>query len=378
MATTNFTKMKIAESMVPTIFQGDEDLDIFIADCKRYFELCGLDEGNQSLMVKCLIRRDLLPIYEGVIDRGQSFEEKLKEAFQKPSSLIGDFMEIYNYEKNEDTALVYFEKVERLVKKLIKHSWTEEQLNAYFLVHCVKDKEIKREIRMREARKIDEIKSIIQKVDAINVEVSGIAVIQRKETFANVVKKRQEFADLQSYRKPTDQRTIYNNRPNYIRNQNYEPRKITCWTCNEVGHTSRDCQKNKRVLTCYTCGKEGHFSRDCLNSVRRQEFCWACKEEGHIRSNCPNICCSKCTKRGHLKFQCRENQNRAYNQFYSRPAYNKENEDNRRYRIAAMTSEDEVMQRNIHADDDDAGDVITRDYPNARASTLGEMIGAME
>lgn len=400
---TNLTKMKIAEQMIPSIYQGDDDLEEFIQDSKRYFELCGLDEGNQSMMVKCLIRRDLLPIYEAVQDRGQKFDERMREAFQKPTSLIGDFLEIYNYEKNTDSATIYFEKVEKYVKKLMQHRWNEEELVSYFLIHCLKDKDTKREIRMREATKIDEIKSIIKKIDAINVEVSGIAAVQRKETFANVVKKREEFANLQQYkaRRPES----FNDRSQYVerreRNDFHENRFIqkpitmNCWNCQEIGHSSRDCPRRRRQ-TCFNCRREGHISRFCPDNVPKQRFCWACKEDGHTRDECPNISCSSCRKKGHLKFQCRNEGRNLQQNSWKQPYYARAGRSDNRYRVAAMMSEednireksrndamtrdtqdDEIRERTRYADDDD-DDVMPNQYPKARASTLGEMIGAMQ
>lgn len=35
-----------------------------------------------------------------------------------------------------------------------------------------------------------------------------------------------------------------------------------CWTCNNVGHISRNCPQ-KPGKKCYNCGKTGHFSRSC-------------------------------------------------------------------------------------------------------------------
>ena len=49
-------------------------------------------------------------------------------------------------------------------------------------------------------------------------------------------------------------------------------RDLQCWTCNEYGHTSRECQNSRQVGArgksggCWTCGKPGHLSRDCPDS----------------------------------------------------------------------------------------------------------------
>ena len=386
---TDFTKMKIAESMIPGIFQADDDVDIFIQECNRYFDLCGFDDVSRNLVIKCLIKRELLPIYEAVPEKGQGFEKKLREAFLKPASMIEDFLELYNYEKDMDSSTIFFDKVEKMVKKLMKHSWTEEEVTAYFLVHCIKDKETKKEIRMREAKTCSEIKEVIRKVDAINVEVSGIAYMRKKETYANVLKSKQEYEDRQ--RQIMDRET---RKPRHVTTENSynsKIREMTCWTCNQHGHISRDCRQ-RRKQTCFTCGAEGHINRQCPQSRQIKEFCWGCKEEGHIRDRCPNISCSHCKRKGHLKFQCRDTRNTRQefpnghgfdrNQYGRRPQFSRDYvRDNyphvRNQNIAAITSDDESIREKRYADDDD--DAITRaEYPKVNAPSLDEMIGAMQ
>ena len=392
MATTNqdFTKIRIAESIMPRIFQHGDDLEIFISDCNRYFDVCGLETANRNMMVKCLIQRDILSIYEAVEEKGQGFENKLREAFQKPTSLIDDFLEIYNYEKEAESATIFFDKVEKMVKKLLSHRWAEDELVSYFLIHCIKDKDTKKEIRMRDAKNVEEIKSVIKKLDAINTEISEHAAIQRKDTFANVVKKRQEFNDRQRHVERRDyQRPVFKPREEA---QTVTKRMITCWNCGQTGHSSRECQ-NRRIQTCYTCRREGHISRDCPNMRKLKPFCWGCKEEGHIRDECPNIYCSSCSRRGHLKFQCRNQTRGPEYQINRGSVYTRQNRDGRNEyssssrfdrrpvyqnanRLAAMTSGDDAMQERNQDEADDA--MIGDDYPNGRAPSLDGMIGAMQ
>lgn len=383
--------LAIVNKMIPDVYDGRYEIETFIEECKRYFQLCGLDQDNQNMMIKCLISRDILPIYEAVDVKFINFEDRLREAFKKPSTLIGDFLNLYNYEKDNDAAPVFFEKIEKMVDKVLKHKWDKNELVAYFLIHCVKDKEIQKEIKMRDALKVEEIKDVIRKVDAINIEVSSIAVMQRKETFANVIKKRQGFADIQdrqrNFSNVQERRNFeprFNSIPHTQRfdsgrntNQQYYQRDnrasgsrvVTCWNCQELGHSSRECPKKK----CYGCGKEGHMIRECKNNKINSELrCNACKESGHHRGECPSISCSGCGKRGHLRFQCwgtADTRSSGINQ-------SRNYEDNRRYqdrhadrRVAAMED------RGNEAEDSQS--TRSDEHPNGRAPSLGEMIGAM-
>ena len=379
--TSDLTKWKIAEAMTPRIFQRNDNLEEFITDCSRFFDLCGLEEQARCLMVKCFLSKELLPAYEAVQEIRQSFDKKIREAFQKPASLIEDFLEIFNYEKNADPAAVFFENVDRMVNQLLRHKWNKEELTAYFLVHCVKENETKREIKMRDAKTISEIKTVIQKVDVVNAEILGVSAFQKKETYANMLKKKEEFIERQRYQEPRERGPRRSVEINQQKRNN-----IVCWNCNEAGHTNRDCLKRKKQI-CYSCGKEGHISRECQQGrqmsrqqTRQQssqnfQYCWGCKEEGHIRSECPNMTCSHCKRKGHLKFQCRDinvsrgHNERRFDQSRSQSFY-------RRTGIASMNPDDDGPRGSDREGfEDEASDFDN--YPKARAPSADEMIGAM-
>ena len=369
--------LAMINKMIPDIYDGSVDVEIFIGECKRYFQLCGLEQSSQGMMIKCLISRELLPIYEAIEEDETCFEDRLKKAFKKPTTLIGDFLTLCNYEKNEDTAPVYFEKIEKMVDQVLKHKWDKKELMSYFLVHCIKDKDTQKEIKMRDAMSVEEIKGVIKKVDDINIEVSGISVLSRKkETFANIVKTRQGFADRQN-----QSRNFLNTQRNAQRsdliprlktdyfNKNFQQREtpvrnrpvMTCWNCQEVGHMSRECRK-PRIQKCFQCGKEGHQFRECNQRVTNVEMrCFACKDVGHNRSECPSISCSGCGKRGHLRFQC-------WNQT-DRRRYADEHRPPRRTQVAAFQTD--------RAENAEKSSCQDEDYPNREAPSLGEMIGAM-
>jgi hypothetical protein len=52
-----------------------------------------------------------------------------------------------------------------------------------------------------------------------------------------------------------------------------------CYRCNDTGHKSRECDREKDQISCYNCKERGHLVRDCPTKV---EICFACNLEGHI------------------------------------------------------------------------------------------------
>jgi len=104
-------------------------------------------------------------------------------------------MNLYSYEKGSDGANLYFDKIGKLVKKLMSHKWDEKELMAYFLVHCTKNSTIKRELRLRDANDVEQTKEVILKIDSIEREEESIQIsaVNRKETFTKIVQKRQQF-----------------------------------------------------------------------------------------------------------------------------------------------------------------------------------------
>ena len=368
---TNAVRMNIAGNMVPSIFNGTNDLEGFIEDCTRYFKICGLEEDSQSMMVKCLISRDILPIYEAIPERNQSFAEKLREAFEKPSSLIGDLIKILNYEKDSDPAIIFFKKIEDMVDKIMIHKWNREELVSYFLIHCNKEESVKREIRLRDIKGVEKIKDVIKKFDSINIEVSSLNAMNGKETFANVLKKRNAFEELQQHKF----KGYPENNNNRRKDETAHFRApIICWTCNEHGHISRECRK-QRIPTCYNCKEVGHISRDCQRRrIQDTVRCFACRETGHERRDCPNISCSGCKSRGHLSFQCwkirnyREGGDRSQG-YQGRQTANIRYDPRRRDVAALEGSIDERYAEEM---------LPSQDAPNTEAPSFGEMIGAMQ
>ncbi|KAM7432977.1 putative ATP-dependent RNA helicase ddx4 [Porites harrisoni] len=70
---------------------------------------------------------------------------------------------------------------------------------------------------------------------------------------------------------------------------------ITCHTCGEVGHMSRECPSSGGLdRACHNCGAQGHFAKECPAATtassspeRGGRGCFKCGETGHFARECP-------------------------------------------------------------------------------------------
>ena len=259
------TTPSIVNNLAPKIFDGNSDLEDFIGDCQRFFEVCQINESIQMLMVKAFIGRDLLATYEAVDSKIVDFAERLRKAFKKPTSLIQDLQDLMTYRKGSDSAPAFFNKVEKMVDKILNHKWNKQELMSYFLTHCVEDVNMKTQILIHEAKSPEAIKSVIEKMETIKseVEVNEIANIQRQKTFANVLKARSQFPIHQSFQ---------NQRSNPSRN-------FKRYATIPKGSIQQSGEKDGKSFVCYHCRKSGHIRRDCPEISR---ICYGWCDVGHI------------------------------------------------------------------------------------------------
>jgi len=182
--------------------------------------------------------------------------------------------------------------VAKLAKKLAAYNWDEAELEKEILLHCSSDKEILKEVEMRDLNEITDIKKTMTKMDKI----------QKKYDHVNAVK--DDWIQVQSRRNKTQsgmkgcETTLNNNKRSpqpTVRNFEAEDlqfgRRIEsrrCWSCNLMGHISRNCSKRLPV-TCHACGTQGH-----------------------IRKNCPNLKCNRCAANGHRSEECYTNMTRRH------------------------------------------------------------------
>ena len=124
------------------------------------------------------------------------YEARLRKAFQKPSSLVNDLKEIFEFRKGSISAEKYFDTINKLTDKLLRHKLDKKELTKYFLIHCVDSKEIQKKIKMRGISDVTDIEKLIKKMDSISEE-EEIGAVQRI-TYADVTKGKEKFREYQN------------------------------------------------------------------------------------------------------------------------------------------------------------------------------------
>jgi cellular nucleic acid-binding protein len=260
----------LIEALHPGIYAKGEDVEPFIVKCTRYFDASGIHKAMRGILVIGLIERNIREKYENTDATGcKGFEDKLRRAFARKQSMAQDMGEALNYRRSNEDADSYERKIDLLLDHLLQYKWDRESIKRELLLHCCNDPELRREIKMKDIEHPQDIVKTIRKFDAVREETEQVSTVR-------------------SYRDAVKGQTVGNRRQNGWgdgnragRNvQNEVRNEITCWTCNEKGHLSRNCYK-KQVKECYECGSKGHLRREC-NRVR----CFKCNNLGHISTEC--------------------------------------------------------------------------------------------
>ena len=353
--------------MIPERLRRNDDIETFIKDCQRFFELAQIPKKRQEIFIQMLMEKEMIAEYEAIDSSITGFEARLRKAFKKEKTLFEDLSEALEFRLGSETAETYFEKIENLTDRLLSHKWDKETLQAYLLVHCANDRDIKREVKMREDKTTEEIKKTIKKMVTLNRESEQINTIKSYKDATKRIKEPVPRYEPMSRRDNVDR---------YSRN--YQEK--SCWTCGKSGHINRDC-KDRKPIRCYACGLEGHVRRECTKMQ-----CTRCKVNGHKTEECY----TNLEKRRQFnevrnsEWYENRNRNRNWNNKYQRDTsreterYNHDqnqntnrnreqyNRNNRGRQIATMMDEDTTRDRDNESE-----------HPNDNASTAGNMIGAV-
>jgi len=283
MATT--PRDMLVEALHPGIFEKGDDVEAFIIKAARFFDASGTNKTMRGLLVLGLISKELRDKYEATEKSGdKGFENRMRQAFAKPQSFIQTMTEALNYKRRGEDADAYERKIDLMIEKLFQYKWDKEALKKELLTHCCDDRELRREVKMRECESSKQITEVIRKFELV-----------REET--------EQLDAIRSYR---DAVTVRENRRTYqpkYRNEDSKAREskftdVICWTCNRKGHMSRICSQ-RRIKKCYECGSEEHLRRDC-NKVK----------------------CYNCNRLGHIAIECRTNRSDKRETGQDRPMYN--------------------------------------------------------
>jgi Zinc knuckle len=298
----------------PETFQRNGDLDNFILELKRFFELTQQPPEFQETLTKAFLSVELVTQYEETQSTTEGFEDRLRKAFEPKKNLAVDLEAALRFRKSDENCSQFFEKIEKLVDNILRHKLTKPALMLFLTQHAIEDRETKKELKMRDVKSLDKAKEVISRMEEIKKELESeqsLAAVHVKKTYADCARKPRQETDFR--RQTMQSASNVNQLPHFRRFPNYE--------------------RNPGPVR-----------------VRR---CWACREEGHIRAECPSIRCNKCNKSGHFKYQCWSNRK----SFDDRQGYFKQRYGNRnlsqdnggRYKDHPTRDHDEDKRRHMNS-----------------------------
>ena len=350
MATIGSSCNRFLEELRPTTFRRGDNLERFIKECEEYFEYYFQQEFDvakkkkaQVYMTKILIDRDLRDTYMGVDSTIIDFQERLRIAFGKKSTILEDLQEALTFRQTSETVKDLVVKVNEVVDKIMKGGrLNEEDLKQQLLVNWSKEKKLKKNLCLSKVTNLKETVEVMERLEEVRMKCEPVQAIAGKEGG------RMNYRDALMERKPF---------------REHRPQK---WTSDRPGYNVYQRGDIQKKIECWTCHKEGHMSRDCTQ--RKIVICYHCQGQGHMRKECPklpNIECGRCRNRGHRAEDCRTNlqrfRNRDTNGYAPRPV---RVANNRPGRINAIE------------EDGDNGSHY-EDHPNDYALTEGEIVGAL-
>ena len=344
----------IMDRLLPNLYHRGDNLEQFIAQCTRYFDLLNKSKKNRERLIYGMIEEELLEEYESTAGKAEGFENRLRLAFQKTSDPVGDWMELLQYRKTYENAKTFIQKVKTLVKKAIAHNLSEEQLTAKMLLHCLNDEETTKEAMMRDFVDTTEIEKLLIKMEAVQ---------KVKQERVNVVR---SYSDAVRCNRQTNRPEKRNQGEISNFNQNGpSPKNIVQRQMND---------SHKKTDVCFRCNEVGHFSRDCPE--RGNPKCFGCGKVGHIRRWCPETRCQRCNRPGHRAIGCtvRPERSQYHGGTQRRQEVGRGSGSNyRRVNTVSAETEDEE----INSVREDRSDDFAIEYPKGQAPSSGELVGAI-
>ena len=339
MATTPVSYSILHLAKKPEIYVCGDDLDDFLEECHRFFEITQTPTELRNMYIKVFLSKEAQQLYEEVASDISDYQERCKIAFDKSRNLADDLSKALNYRKGSDSAQKYFKKIDTFVDKILSHKLNKTELTTFLLIHCLGDKNVKKEMRMRDVTKSKDIKDLISKLEEIEKE----DIVERQSIEINAIKS--TYADVMK------------------RNNNEKK---------EFRQKPMDYGKEFKFRGAEQLGRTNQRNENGEKSFRETRVCWACHESGHIRRECPNIRCSLCRQNGHLRRTCYRNMQRNQNSY--RNVQGNQNSYVRNYRYNDKRYPDSTKSMAVMNEEDNED---YKEYPNAYAPSVEEVVGAI-
>lgn len=341
----------------PEVYEIGNEIEKFIEETDRFFELTQTAEEHRGLFVKAFLSTEATRKYE-IVEGCENYKERLQVSFSKPANLGNDLSAALSYRRGSDSTADFFKKIERFASNIMRHNLKEEDLKIFLIQNALEEQEVKKDLKMQDLKTYEEIKNRITRSDEVRKEIESetVAAIQRPvKTFASAASGRQTWDQGNIFKRYSEGRTNmeYQRNENYTRNGfNQRQQQYNSPQQSQRPLSNQRTQYNGRPQRFERSFRQSYYpnreSRQTSNYIS-QKKCWACREEGHIRSECPNVKCQNCDKRGHFRHQCYEIQ----------PERRPPN------------------RRNVAAFGEDFEPTITEDDPKDYAPSSGEVMGAI-